>query len=500
MSTHDTETGKEHKPSEQQPASIDTQYSGPEQQAQPSLPTQQQPSPPQKTQRKRWLLVTLIILLVAVLVIMSFGVAALLQQKTQPVPTPTPKPTGIVQPSATTPPTPTPSTPTPSPVTGQWISVLSGYKVTSTAAAPSNGNVLYACAVPPGQSPNLAGVETVLRSTDFGNHWQDIGSNAQMSRGCELAINPNDSNEIYVATSSNPATDQTVTAYVIKHTSNGGDSWETFQPTIHIAGQQNIDWEGSQFYAAGNRLFSLQRISISITPTPATSTRLLVSTDGGHTWNVLDTQFAQTQQSAWTYAVNPLDTSIMYEIVGLPNAVPGQFPKGEFYKSTDGGNTWTLQPSLTQITGFVIMPTILIGSAKPETLYITNTPCTSQALRTGSGALLVQRAGGSFNLCMSSNGGTNWQNITAPTNQALSLSGGQIDAQGSFYDVATNSANLIGEIWRYDASNNAWSKVVSVPAAGSIQSVTSAGTHGNVAIWFLANVQGKYQLYRYETP
>ena len=101
--------------------------------------------------------------------------------------------------------------------------------------------MLYACAVPPGQSPDLAGVETVLRSPDFGNHWQDIGSNANMSRDCELAISPTDSNEIFVATSSSSVTSSTVSSFVLKHTTNGGESWESFQPTVTIPGQQNIN-------------------------------------------------------------------------------------------------------------------------------------------------------------------------------------------------------------------------------------------------------------------
>jgi cytoskeletal protein RodZ len=507
MSTHDTETGKDQNPFEQQSASIDSQHNGVEQQILPSQTIHQPLISPRGPKRNRWFLITLIIVLVALLLVVSIGTVTLLLQRPHPVPSPTPNPTITTQPSATTQPTATPSTPTPSPITEQWIAVLNGYKITSLAAAPSNSNVLYACAVPPGLSPNLAGVETVLRSADLGKHWQDIGSRANMSRGCELAINPTDSYEIYVSTSSNPATNPAVPAYVLKHTSNGGDSWETFQPTVNNPGQQNINWQGSPLYTAGNRLFSLQWLSIPLTPTPAGnqgssptgSTRLLVSTNGGHTWGVLDTQLSKTQQSVWTYAVNPLDTNIMYEIVGLPGAVPGQFPGGELYKSTDGGTTWTLQSSLKQITGFVLMQDMLIVSEKPDMVYLTNTPCSSsQAFQTGTGALFQQRAGGGFSLCMSSDGGTNWRNITAPSNLALSMVGGPVDPQGRFYDIATNTPNSVPEIWRYDPTTNAWSKIAALPAGGSLQAVTSIRTNGSIAMWSLATVQGKYVLYRYE--
>jgi len=78
------------------------------------------------------------------------------------------------------------------------------------------------------------------------------------------------------------------------------------------------------------------------------------------------------------------------------------------------------------------------------------------------------------------------------------MGSGPIDPQGRFYNVATNTPNSVPEIWRYDPTNNAWSKVVALPTGGTIQAVTSIGTNGNIAIWFLATAQGKYVLYRYE--
>lgn len=59
-------------------------------------------------------------------------------------------------------------------------------------------------------SSEYRSVQTVLRSVDFGATWQDTGKRAQMSRDCELTINPTDSCETYVATSSNPPTNQAV--------------------------------------------------------------------------------------------------------------------------------------------------------------------------------------------------------------------------------------------------------------------------------------------------
>src|SRR5260370_15770420 len=63
------------------------------------------------------------------------------------------------------------------PPSGQWKQVLQGYTISSIVAARSNPSVLYACAMQASvTSQSSPGSPTVLRSTDFGDHWQDIGS------------------------------------------------------------------------------------------------------------------------------------------------------------------------------------------------------------------------------------------------------------------------------------------------------------------------------------
>ncbi len=151
-------------------------------------------------------MVAIVAAVIVLLLAVSAGVIVVAQLWRQPVtPTPTPNPTETTAVTITPGPT---ATPTPPFVPGQWVQVLTGYNVLSLAAAPSHPNVLYACASPARATSTGT---TVLRSADFGNHWQDIGVRAQMGKGsCELAINPTDSFEIYVVTSSNPAAGSSV--------------------------------------------------------------------------------------------------------------------------------------------------------------------------------------------------------------------------------------------------------------------------------------------------
>lgn len=511
MGIHDTETGKDHNPAEKGPQSIYSQDTVEEQRFQPTQTTPQPPQPPTPSRSTRLVAIIAFTTIIVILLGISIGFLINAQRGPQPTPvTPTPNPTATTQPTSTATPQPTATpvtpTPTPPPFTGQWIAVLNNYKITSLSAAPSNPNVLYACAVPPGLSPDLAGVQTVLRSADFGNNWQDLGNKAQMSRGCQLTINPNNSNEVYVGTSSAPATESQVPSYVLKHTTDGGNTWETFQPTVHGPGLQiTPNWLGGLLSSAGNRLYSLQRLPIPPMPTPVGHqgslptewTRLVMSTDGGHTWGVLDNQFASTWQSAATYTVNPTNTNIIYEIVGLPGATAGGIPQVELYKSADGGTTW--QPLLKKIGVTPSGPAVFIGSQNPGQVYISNTQCpASQAFHTGGGPLFQPLAGGGFNLCASSDGGINWQTITAPTQLSAMMGGGQVDPQGRFYTWATPTPGSAMETWRYDPVSKMWSKVTTVPTDGFLMAVTPTGTNGNNAMWFMGTGQNKLVLYRYE--
>ena len=69
----------------------------------------------------------------------------------------------------------------PTPPTAQWKQVLKGYTLTSLSAARSDPAIVYACAVreTSNASPqsNTSAI-SILRSADFGDHWQDIGGNA----------------------------------------------------------------------------------------------------------------------------------------------------------------------------------------------------------------------------------------------------------------------------------------------------------------------------------
>jgi hypothetical protein len=137
-------------------------------------------------------------------------------------------------------------------------------------------------------------------------------------------------------------------------------------------------------------------------------------------------------------------------------------------------------------------PDVFIGSEKPDLICISNTRCPdSQAFHTGGGLLIQPLAGGAYNLCMSSDGGINWEPLRLLPRLQLRWVGGQLDPQGWFYTFATPIPDSAMGIWRYDPTTDTWSKVTKAPAEGSLQAVTP---NGNVALWFMGTAQGKLLL------
>src|SRR5437016_3392563 len=81
------------------------------------------------------------------------------------------------------------------PQPGRWVQVLNGFSVNAPVAAPSDRSVLYACAshrtLGTPTSPRVpVAIYTVLRSNDFGTHWQNVGEKLNLVVLCNIAIDP----------------------------------------------------------------------------------------------------------------------------------------------------------------------------------------------------------------------------------------------------------------------------------------------------------------------
>jgi hypothetical protein len=398
----------------------------------------------------------------------------------------------------------------------QWVNVNTSYLFSTLEAASDNPALLYACAspypLPPGSSPH----NTLLRSSDFGAHWQDLDKQVNLRDFCQFAINPANSNDLYVVTAGTPTGN--VTPDVLKHSSDGGKTWNTLQPQIQLNKPTSAAWHVQQLRMVGHDLFGIQWMSPLLGSSASKQvtlplTHLVHSSDGGKTWTAIDNTLVPATWTIHDYVVDPTNTGTIYESAGpLPHVrQPGVSNSGQatnselntsmltLYKTTDGGAHW--QQLLNDL-----MPssTLQLASGKPNIVSIGETTTArplSDASQPQSNALLTAR------IRVSTDGGATWH-------QALQIYGGSGFVHGWFSGAAGQLYALIGvtnttnrmpalapdsatAIRSYDPATGKWSEITKLPQSGDLQAVTDTGTGKGAVLWLRSFVGGKTALYRY---
>jgi len=318
----------------------------------------------------------------------------------------------------------------PIPPTAHWKQVLKGYTLISLTSARSDPAIVYACAIR--ETPNVTpqsdtSAITILRSADFGDHWQDIGGSVIAGNTCQLAVNSANSNDIYAVSYGNSMPNP----LQLKHSQDGGKTWETIQPAMHVSSLQTpVQWAIQQLQVEGNHLFGIQWITpralpvgppIHSIPYPYLVPRLAASVDGGHNWTIIDNQFATQRLGVHSYAVDPNNPNTIYDLIGsslLPinlRSVPTYDPmpiigiNQELFKTTDGGATW--QSVLKNIP---YASQVQLASGNPQVIYVGGT-MGPLPLLPGVPRQSYPFAIGSYHLQLSPDGGSTWQNVTIPS-------------------------------------------------------------------------------------
>lgn len=321
---------------------------------------------------------------------------------------------------------------------GQWKAVQQGYLFLSIKAAASNPAVLYACATTSAAVSNqdAPGMVTVLRSGNGGDSWQNIGANLLQNSACGLAVNPANSDDVYVFSGGNTSQ----APGVLHHTTDGGDTWQVIQPRIITSPNhstqrlflQQLTFAGNSLLAI-NWIFTPIPMGILSPPTPSFPLpRLVRSIDGGQIWTIIDSQF--TTLAAQGFAVAPSNPNTIYELLGHPLLPIERAPSGgvvptysinqQLYKTTDGGVSWTLL-----LDKAFFGSQVQIAANNPSIVYVGGVqgpiPLVAQGSLGATGAPAVSttlpRIIGGFHLQVSRDGGTSWQVVATPPGQAAIL-------------------------------------------------------------------------------
>ncbi|QBA64920.1 thrombospondin type 3 repeat-containing protein [Muriicola soli] len=188
----------------------------------------------------------------------------------------------------------------------------------------------------------------IWKTTDAGNTWTNLFDDFPQIGVSSIAIDPNDSNIIYIATGDDDAADS-YSVGVFKSL----DAGATWQETGLNPSTSN---------------FSTLMTVILIDPTDsnvlwvATNTGLYKSIDAGDTWNIKQGGYIADLK------LKPGDANTVYAIVG--RYLGGSGNQVTFYKSTDGGDTPFValdDPLLPTSSGRALLG---VTPADPEVLYI----------------------------------------------------------------------------------------------------------------------------------
>ena len=202
-----------------------------------------------------------------------------------------------------------------------WIPIadlLPSLQVCSIAIDPRSPDVLYAGT---GDDQNPRPLQTVARSPDGGRTWT-TGPRFTNRPVCALAIDPANSLRVFAGS-----------AEGLFVSEDAGASWSKLvaSPVTSIA----FDNLGNVY--AGVLGDNAARDNI-----------LIRSSDGGSTWaniSLPDSPYGSNSQTTWVSVIadaNAVSVTVSYLLTGQGSGVVAQTSPSlmDFYRSTDGGNTW----------------------------------------------------------------------------------------------------------------------------------------------------------------
>lgn len=320
-------------------------------------------------------------------------------------------------------------------------------RVNRVLTDPRDTNIIWACAASGG----------LWKTTNNGGTWTTNTDELTVLGTTDLVIHPTNSNIMYLATGDGDHSD-TYSIGVLKST-DGGNSWNTTGLVWNVSGLYTISRllinpnNPEILLAAGNfgvyrttnggetwtRTFTTSLKDMEFKPNNpnvvyACGTRVYRSNDGGVTWSELTSGLPTSGISRIALAVTPANEDYVYAIYANSsnNGYMG------LYRSTNGGNTWSLMSNSPNILGWSTSDPS--GQAWYD-LCLAVSPTNANEIYSGG-----------VNVYRSTNGGTNW------VSYSLSM---HVDHHDLWFIPGTNilfSGND-GGVYKKSVGQNIWTNL-----------------------------------------
>lgn len=213
--------------------------------------------------------------------------------------------------------------------------------VSSIVYNQSNPNIVYA-----GTGDQVLGGYShmgngIYKSTDGGTTWINSGLN-NVGAVTKIIIDPTNSNILYAGTTGNPFISD-INRGVYKST-DGGATWNNILFLGQNAGIGDIVMNpanSSILFATGRRRIRSDVQSIIVGP----EARIYRTTDAGLTWDTLTNGLPTGPQSRIGLCISSSNPDLLFA-----NYVDTSLDFGGIYKSTNGGNSWSLVNTTSSIS------------------------------------------------------------------------------------------------------------------------------------------------------
>lgn len=216
-----------------------------------------------------------------------------------------------------------------------WNNVSDGYFATGSigaiAVAESNPDIVYVSTGSDGIRSNIIIGKGVYKSTDGGKTWTHLGLENTANTGAVL-IHPANPDIAYVAAIGNPHKDNPERG--VFRTRDGGRSWDKVLFVSDSTGAVDLEFAPDDPNTVYATTWTVDRKPWTII-SGSREGGLYKSTDGGDTWTLKTQGLPGDLRGKADLAVSPADPDRVYVLFEAPD------DEGGVYRSNDRGETWT---------------------------------------------------------------------------------------------------------------------------------------------------------------